>query len=210
MPGWSAQLRERRARERKTVGFPFTKKQKDQRTGLFVFVWVSGTISCMYTQLSPVRPVRRGVLDSCALLWLLVYPRSRTSSPYRQAAGAEGSWLHWGVVDAWREDPLIRGTIIGEQGGREARKGMFVLYVFDSICFGLVRLFLPTWATGGVKDLAVLCASLLCVYCPGPWSVGVGFTNLGKSHHRTPGFQIGKFQILRKGIDCFMNTKFDR
>ena len=69
--------------------------------------------------------------------------------------------------------------------------------------FGLVRLFLPTGATGGVKDL-------FCICFQGPGGVGVGFTNLGKSHHRTPGFWIGKYQALRREIDYFMNTFFVR
>lgn len=131
-------------------------KQKDQRTGLFVFVWVSGTISCIKTQLSPARPVRRGVLDSCALLWLLVYPRSRTSSPYRQATGAQGSWLHWGVVDAWREDPLIRGTIIGEQGGREAQKAcLFCMFVDQYVwpCASLPPYLGDRWCEGSLVAL---------------------------------------------------------
>jgi len=102
LPGWSAQLRERRVRERKTVGFPFTKKQKDQRTGLFVFVWVSGTISCMLTQLSPVRPVRRGVLGSVpsfGLLFILVAVRvPRTGErQVRRAPGCTGEWWMHGA-----------------------------------------------------------------------------------------------------------------
>lgn len=42
------------------------------------------------------------------------------------------------------------------------------------------RIFLPALATGGVKDLFVFVSGA------GPGRVGVGFTNLGKSHYRTP------------------------
>ena len=63
----------------------------------------------------------------------------------------------------------------------------YVFFIFVSV----LLFFLPAWATGGVKDLFVF------VSRAGPGRVGVGFTNLGKSHYRTPGFWIGKYQSLR-------------
>lgn len=164
----------------------------------------------MLTQLSPVRPVRRGVLGSVpsfGLLFILVAVR----------VPRDGSGRCAGLLAALGSGGcMARRPSHSRDDHRRARRKRGTERHFFVLCL-LINMFeprasLPPYLGGlwceGSSSVFVSCFLYLVFLDPGPRSVGVGFTNLGKSKYRTPGFWIGKFLALRRVKDCFMNTFF--
>ena len=142
-------------------------------------------------RLSRVRLGEKRSSRSRALLWPLVYPRSRTSSPDRRHRCIK-------LLATLESGGCMTPSILSSasrslESKEEERHDKAVCFsVYRSICmFCLVRLFFPTdlgdrWCEGSLG---------VCLY-RGPDVLVCGFTNLGKSHHRTPVFRISKYPAL--------------
>src|SRR3990167_6649257 len=115
----------------------------------------------------------------------------------RKAPGCTGEWWMHGAK-------TLSFAARSSESKEEERHGKACLFCMCMIQCVWPRASLPPY----LGDR--WCEGSLCICFQGPGGVGVGFTNLGKSHYRTPGFWIGKYQALRWWVNCYMNTKFDR